>query len=451
MKIYHLSNSFIIIETQNAKICCDPWVGRANYGGWHSFPEFEKKYLINFLKDVDIIYISHLHDDHLDTEFLKQSGLNKKKFLIKNFTFKTLLNRLKSIGVKEIFELEPYEIFSYADAKMSILPQMSTNSSELDEDVEYDIDTSFIISSEKEVFFNQVDNPYSTKDYITLANWIKINYGEITIAALMAGAASEYPHTFLNINRKEEKEKIVQNVLRKLIEKLDILKPLYYFPAGGTYFIPGKFYRLNPLIAQPTINQIEETLSKSNNNVKFLHLEGGKSVFFDMNSNNHVIVEDSFRTISCDIEKSILSHKEDLYDYEFVEDNITFTLLNEIFNFAKLNWEEVLIAKNIKIEQDIEFIIYSSLNLTEDNSKINEQPIGILELKSNLTECKGLLKIHMDLRSMYLCLIRKKVWNGTIGALCLFERIPNVFYPSVTFSLNYLIINNFQKETLNLN
>ena len=72
---------------------------------------------------------------------------------------------------------------------------------------------------------------------------------------------------------------------------------------------------------------------------------------------------------------------------------------------------------------------------------ISEEPLGLLKLTSNLKECKGLLKIHIDIRSIYLCLIRKKVWNGTIGALCLFERTPNIFYPSVTFSLNYLIVN----------
>ena len=84
MKITHLSNSFILVESQNVKICCDPWVGRANYGGWHSFPEFEKNDIINYLKDFDIVYISHLHDDHLDIKFLKESGLYDKKFIIKN-------------------------------------------------------------------------------------------------------------------------------------------------------------------------------------------------------------------------------------------------------------------------------------------------------------------------------------------------------------------------------
>ena len=446
MKITHLSNSFIIIETNNLKIVCDPWVGRANYGGWHSFPEFDKNDIIKNMQNVDIVYISHLHDDHLDTEFLVESGLNKKTFIIKDFNFKTLFNRLKSSGVKVIHELKPYEIFNYSDSKFTILPQMSTNSSEIDEDVEYDIDTSFIFSNQNKVFFNQVDNPYSTSDYKILKEWITINYGQITIAALMAGAASEYPHTFLNIDRIKEKNKIIENTLSKLVEKLNILKPLYYFPAGGTYIIPGKLYKLNSLIAQPNINQIKEVLSLNNVNINFLHLEGGKSVIFDSNSLSSISAEATIKVFCSDMEKSILLHKDDLYDYEFEKNTISFNYLKDIFNLAKSNWKKILIEKQISIEQDIQFIIYNNLDFNNDIAQLTNKPVGILELNTNLSESKGLLKVHIDIRSIYLCLIRKKVWNGTIGALCLFERIPNIFYPSVTFSLNYLIINKEQKE-----
>jgi L-ascorbate metabolism protein UlaG (beta-lactamase superfamily) len=217
MKITHFSNSFITIEATNIKICCDPWVGTANGGGWHSFPEYDKRQLIKHLENVDIVYISHLHDDHLDINFLIESKLVDKKFIIKNFNFKILINKLKLIGVREIQELQPYEKFILGKVMMSILPQMSSNSDDLDEDVEYDLDTSLIISDGTSVFFNQVDNPYSTKDYIQLSKWIESNYGTITIAALMAGAASEYPHMFLNINRTEEKELIVRSSLRKLV------------------------------------------------------------------------------------------------------------------------------------------------------------------------------------------------------------------------------------------
>jgi UDP-MurNAc hydroxylase len=444
MKITHLSNSFILIESQDVKICCDPWVGNANYGGWHSFPEFEKNDIINYLKDFDIVYISHLHDDHLDTKFLKESGLYNKKFIIKKFQYNTLYNRLKSIGVNEIFELEPFELFNYNGIKLSILPQMATNSSEIDEDVEYDLDTSIIVADQDTVFFNQVDNPYSKQDYNELEKWIELNYGKITITALMAGAASEYPQAFLNIDRLSEKNKIIKSELNRLINVLQILKPNYYFAAGGTYFIPGNLYKLNTFVALPNTEQIKNELQLNNISTTFLELEGGKSVTID--AANKSLITTSIPNISNDMSISIENHKNDLYDYEVEVNDITFNVLVELFSSAKINWEKELVNKKIKIEQDLEFIIYNKMQLNDDLATICEESIGELKLSNNIQDSKGLLKIHIDIRSMYLCLIRKKVWNGTIGALCLFERTPNVFYPSVTFSLNYLITREVQKN-----
>jgi UDP-MurNAc hydroxylase len=438
MKITHLSNSFILIESQDVKICCDPWVGNANYGGWHSFPEFEKNDIINYLKDFDIVYISHLHDDHLDTKFLKESGLYNKKFIIKKFQYNTLYNRLKSIGVNEIYELEPFELFTYNGIKLSILPQMATNSSEIDEDVEYDLDTSIIVADQDTVFFNQVDNPYSKQDFNELAKWIELNYGKITITALMAGAASEYPQAFLNIDRLSEKNRIIKSELNRLINVLQILKPNYYFAAGGTYFIPGNLYKLNSFVALPNTEQIKNELQLNNISTNFLELEGGKSVTID--AANKSLITTSIPNISNDMSISIENHKNDLYDYEVEVNDITFNALVELFSSAKINWKKELVNKKIEIEQDLEFIIYNKMQLNDDLATICEEPIGELKLSNNIQDSKGLLKIHIDIRSMYLCLIRKKVWNGTIGALCLFERTPNVFYPSVTFSLNYLIV-----------
>lgn len=327
---------------------------------------------------------------------------------------------------------------------MSILPQMATNSSDLDEDVEYDLDTSFIVADQETVFFNQVDNPYSLKDYEKLANWIELNYGKITISALMAGAASEYPQAFLNIDRSSEKDRIIKSELNRLVNVLQILKPNYYFAAGGTYFIPGNLYKLNSFVALPNTAQIKNELNVNNISTTFLELEGGKSVTID--AIHKSVISTSIQNTSNEMSISIENHKNDLYDYEVEVNEITLNSLIDLFSSAKLNWEKELINKNIKIEQDIEFIIYNKMQLNDDLVTICEEPIGELRLSNNIQESKGLLKIHIDIRSMYLCLIRKKVWNGTIGALCLFERTPNVFYPSVTFSLNYLITRELQKK-----
>ncbi|MBV9510750.1 MAG: hypothetical protein JO303_10760, partial [Caulobacteraceae bacterium] len=46
MDITHISNSFLIVESASAKLVCDPWVGRANHGGWRSCPEFDANDLV---------------------------------------------------------------------------------------------------------------------------------------------------------------------------------------------------------------------------------------------------------------------------------------------------------------------------------------------------------------------------------------------------------------------
>lgn len=450
MKITHLSNSFILIDLENIKICCDPWVGVANNGGWHSFPEYDREALIKSLQEVNYVYISHLHDDHFDSKFLIDSQLINKIILIKKFKFKTLYNKLKSIGANEIIELEPYEIFKIDKVSMSILPQMSSNSDELDEDVEYDIDTSFIVSEENFVFFNQVDNPYSLKDYSDLKHWIDINYGNITIASLLCGAAGEYPQAFLNIDREGEKNNIIDNSLNKLVDTLKVLNPLSCFMAGGTYFIPGKFYQLNSLIAQPTFNQVYEKLKGSSSNVNLLSLEGGNSVSVINSGGIKFHIENNITPICSDIHKSILSHKLDLYDYELEDIIISGSLISQIFEMAKSNWSTIVDDLAIKIEQDIRFFIYDDINYDGFQNKIIGDHIYEFGLESNLDKSLGSLIIHMDLRSFYLCLIRAKIWNGTLGSLCIYDRVPNVFYPSVTFSLNYLVISNIQKDILSV-
>ena len=45
MKITHYSNSFITVEANGSKLVCDPWVGTANRGGWHSYPEYSEQEL----------------------------------------------------------------------------------------------------------------------------------------------------------------------------------------------------------------------------------------------------------------------------------------------------------------------------------------------------------------------------------------------------------------------
>src|SRR5579864_2275905 len=106
MKITHYSNSFITVEANGAKLVCDPWVGTANHGGWHSYPEYSQQELATAFEGANAIYISHLHSDHFDPDTLKRFGALDCHFLINDFPTKTLRQRLVNLGARRITELK---------------------------------------------------------------------------------------------------------------------------------------------------------------------------------------------------------------------------------------------------------------------------------------------------------------------------------------------------------
>lgn len=438
MNISHISNSFITVKCSKLEIACDPWVGTANFGGWHSYPEYERQDLINHLKNIDYVYISHIHDDHYDQNFLESSGLNKKKFLIKNFKNKILFNRLSKLGVTEIHELNPFQVYDFDGVRISIIPQMSSNNSDIEESVNYDLDTSIVFNELKVTFFNQVDNPLSVENYLEIKKFINDNFGDISLAALTCGAASEYPQSFLNIDRKEAKEKVINASLNKLERKLDILNPSYFFPAGGTYFIPGKLSYLNQYLAFPDFSRIEAHILQSKLSAIPIFLENGSCINLKNTGQVEVRKKKELNLATETIQASIDAHASDSYDYEDFKCEENLEELNLIFLQAKENWLKIIKEKSINLSQSINFKVFNIMKLSPSG---NIETISLIDEFSLVKNPElGHLNIYIHIQAFQKCLTRKQVWNGTIGALCLFERDPDIFYPDSTFSLNYLSI-----------
>ena len=85
-------------------IICDPWlVGSAYWRSWWNYPPLQP----NVLEEInpDYIYITHLHWDHFHGPTLRKLGTDKTIIIPKTPELK-LLNDIKSIGFKNIIELE---------------------------------------------------------------------------------------------------------------------------------------------------------------------------------------------------------------------------------------------------------------------------------------------------------------------------------------------------------
>jgi hypothetical protein len=147
------------------------------------------------------------------------------------------------------------------------------------------------------------------------------------------------------------------------------------------------------------------------------------------------------------ITESIAAHQSDLYLHE--QDNVVpdLDMVKAVFKYARKNWEAQLNNQEIQISQQIIFKLYSELSLNEDDQPDSSKQIERLTLNFPKDDL-GTLTVHIDVRAFFRCLCRKQIWNGTLGALCLFERVPNVFYPSDTFSLNFFTARKEEFEPL---
>ena len=444
MEISHYCNSFISFKEGKSHLVCDPWIGEAEQTATVSFPIHEKG--IKFLNNLkpDFIYISHLHCDHLDPKTLK--GFNNKniKILIKKFKIPILKKQIERLGFKNIFECESWKKYKLnSDISFAIIPQMASNKRGIEEQINFDLDTSIVIQSNKtkDVFYNGVDNPLTTKNYKTLKKYINKKFNKkIAITVLQDGAPGEYPPFFLNINREKAKKKLINESLNILKKNINILKPEVYFSSLPGAIISGKFSSLNKFAAKPTTQDVTDCLKKLK--TKVINIDGGGSAIKNKNSDWKIKKSSNY----FDRNKIIKKYSLKKYFYELDKSKINSSQIDDMFSKSCSTYLKKLKAFPINTSWNLEFMVYKNIFLNK-NDQINFKASKFVKKYSidyNKSKSKknfSKLICHIDQKLFYGLLSKKySNWNQPLSSLVLFERKPNKFDPNLLFSLNYLSV-----------
>lgn len=429
MKITHLNNSFMMIEAGGTRLLCDPWAGVANEGGWHSFPEYDPDALYAFMRTADAVYISHIHADHFDPALLRASGVLDKPFIIKDFISKTLKNRLLRLGAARVIELAGQTRFDFNGLSLSIVPQMTSNSGGLEDQIDYDLDTSIIVHGDGLTLFNQVDNPLSLDNYRTVRDYIDHTYGTLDVACLMTGAASGYPQHFVNLDRPSEQAAVIARSLDKFSSIIDVLQPRVYIPAGGTYILPGRFAPLNRWVAQPDFQALRQRLKER---AQAFDIEGG----FCLNLSD-LTLSQPLSPLPRSKAEAVTAHASDTYPHDdFDDSDVDADALDALFAEAYARYSAGMSQGGVVIGQTVTFILHERLSVDADGLP-SDDIIGRFTLRDHRAEGHA-LDIHLDRKLFIKGLSGRSNWNQLLS-LALFERTPNLHMPTVDFSLNYLV------------
>ncbi len=100
MRVTSIGHAGLLIETSAGSITCDPWFHPAFRASWFVFPRNDQldSELMHRVTHPRWIYISHLHGDHFDAEFLRESMDHDATVLLADFPTGELERELRRVG-----------------------------------------------------------------------------------------------------------------------------------------------------------------------------------------------------------------------------------------------------------------------------------------------------------------------------------------------------------------
>lgn len=106
MRATSIGHAGIFVETRHGSILCDPWFNPAFFGSWFVFPRNDRlpPALLERIRHPSYLYVSHLHGDHLDEEWLTANMPRHTPVILPGYPTHELRNRLESLGFSEFIQ-----------------------------------------------------------------------------------------------------------------------------------------------------------------------------------------------------------------------------------------------------------------------------------------------------------------------------------------------------------
>lgn len=451
MKVRYLTDACIVIEYGGKKLLCDPWLSESIcYGGLYHYPPIDID--INDYLDVDCIYISHIHEDHLDAETLQHFS-KEIPIVIHSYEEKHVYNRLKSMGFTNIYELkhktkfeiapkftieilaadncDPAICFKFFGCQVSQLYQHSLQ-----------IDSMAVVQGGDYVVVNTNDCPYELSH--TMNPYILKQYQKVDFLMTSYNAASPYPQSFENFTDAEkivEKEKIRQKCLDRAVKYCKDLQPKYVLPFAAQMVLGGENVDLNEYRAVTPLENVKKELGNKlmKENINTVIVQLNSQDFFDLSTGKESA---DFKPLS-ETERQIyynnvLRKKVYLFNKKeyFVPIENRSNLIEELkIAQSRMNFKMKEVYYDLKIA--------TTLYIDVDQEYIYEIPLDGREVRTikNGSFKEPYVKLTLEYSLLKMILYRQAHWNNAeLGGFITYSRKPNTFDRAVHHVISYLHI-----------
>lgn len=240
MEITFLGQAGMFIETKFGSILCDPWFNAAYFASWFPFPSNE---------DVDkwklarptYLYVSHLHRDHYDPEFLRDHVSKDTTVLLPDFGVDVLEHELRALGFTKFVKPKSGVTTDLGGLKVALLAMITPADGPLG-------DSALLVDDGETRVFNQNDSRPIDWDAINAFGPYDVHFVQFS-GAIWFPMVYDYPAA----QKAEIGAKKRANQMARALEFVRQAGARHVVPsAGPPCFLDDALFHLNDLDRDPS-------------------------------------------------------------------------------------------------------------------------------------------------------------------------------------------------------
>ena len=248
MEITFLGQAGLFIETRHGSILCDPWFNPAYFASWFPFPSNEDVDLEKISRPT-YLYVSHLHHDHFDPQFLREHVWKDATVLLPDYPLNLLERRLQDLGFTKFIQTKNGQATEVDGLRFMIMAMVAPIDGPLG-------DSGLMIDDGETRIFDQNDSRPIDLDVLN-------SYGPYDAHFLQFSGAIWYPMVYrfpekmLQALGRKKRENEMARALRYMRE----IGASFVIPsAGPPCFLDDHLYTFNDFDRDPTNTFPDQTV-----------------------------------------------------------------------------------------------------------------------------------------------------------------------------------------------
>ncbi|HZD71510.1 MAG TPA: MBL fold metallo-hydrolase [Actinomycetes bacterium] len=240
MRVTFLGQAGLYIETEHGTILCDPWFNTAFFASWFPFPSNEDVD-IEAISRPDYLYVSHLHHDHFDPDFLRDHVDKDAVVLLPEFPIDQLERELQGLGFRRFVKTRSAEPVEVDELRVMIMALVAPTDGPIG-------DSGLAVDDGRTLIFNQNDSRPVDLEPLRA-------FGPLDGHFLQFSGAIWYPMVYdfpLRMKQTLGRKKR-QNEMARAKRYAEELGASFVFPsAGPPCFLDPELFDLNDFDRDPT-------------------------------------------------------------------------------------------------------------------------------------------------------------------------------------------------------